>query len=224
MSDDSSGWKAGEFVRRIKRLGKEREVAVRFERKRGKGSHGTLYYGETGRTIVQDLKKELPTGTLHPMLDAARPHEGGSRVMRQFAYPVTLAPEKAGGFTVRFRDLPEAITSGEDRADALVQAADCLEEAIAGRIADGLDIPEASSGGRRQVLVPVAPLIAAKAALYLASREAGLPNVAIARRLGCDEKEVRRILDPRHPTKLPRIQQALAALGKRLTVAVEDAA
>ena len=69
MSDDRFRVKAGEFVRRIKRLGKEREVTVRFERKRGKGSHGTLYYGESGRTLVQDLNKELPTGTLHAMLE-----------------------------------------------------------------------------------------------------------------------------------------------------------
>jgi predicted RNA binding protein YcfA (HicA-like mRNA interferase family) len=33
----------------------------------GKGSHGTLYLGERGRTTVKDLKKELPTGTLRAM-------------------------------------------------------------------------------------------------------------------------------------------------------------
>jgi hypothetical protein len=32
------------------------------------------------------------------------------------------------------------------------------------------------------------------------------------------------MLDPRHPTKLPRIKEALEALGKRLVVSVEEAA
>ena len=32
-----------------------------------------------------------------------------------------------------FADFPEAITSGVGRADAVAQAADCLQEAIAGR-------------------------------------------------------------------------------------------
>lgn len=59
--------KAAEFVRKLKRLGQARRVAVRFVPHRGKGSHGTLYYG-SARTIVQDLKRELPTGTLHAML------------------------------------------------------------------------------------------------------------------------------------------------------------
>jgi mRNA interferase HicA len=60
--------KAAEFVRKVKRLGRTRAVEVRFVAKRGKGSHGTLYYGSS-RTIVQDLKRELPTGTLHAMLE-----------------------------------------------------------------------------------------------------------------------------------------------------------
>jgi mRNA interferase HicA len=59
--------RGAEFLRRIKRLGERRGIRVRFEVKRGKGSHGTLYFGSS-RTVVQDLKKELPIGTLHSML------------------------------------------------------------------------------------------------------------------------------------------------------------
>ena len=55
------------YLRRVKRAGESRRIAVRFEAKRGKGSHGTLYFGSS-RTILQDLKKELPVGTLHAML------------------------------------------------------------------------------------------------------------------------------------------------------------
>ena len=71
-------------------------------------------------------------------------------------------------------------------------------------------------------MVTVPAPIAAKAALYLAMREAKIKNTDLARRLGCDEKEVRRMLDPRHPTKLPRIQKALELLGKRLVVSMEE--
>lgn len=51
-----------------------------------------------------------------------------------------------------------------------------------------------------------------------------MTNVQLARKLACDEREVRRMLDPRHPTKLPRIKEALEVLGKRLVVGVEEAA
>ncbi|OFV99858.1 MAG: hypothetical protein A3F68_02815 [Acidobacteria bacterium RIFCSPLOWO2_12_FULL_54_10] len=54
-------------MRKVKRLGQARGIEVRFVAKRGKGSHGTLYYG-SARTMVQSLKRELPIGTLHAML------------------------------------------------------------------------------------------------------------------------------------------------------------
>ncbi|NOT53583.1 MAG: type II toxin-antitoxin system HicA family toxin [Deltaproteobacteria bacterium] len=56
-----------EFIRKVKRLGKDRGVAVQFVARRGKGSHGTLFYG-TRFTIVRNPKDELKTGTLHVML------------------------------------------------------------------------------------------------------------------------------------------------------------
>src|ERR1035437_3735613 len=43
----------------------------------------------------------------------------------------------------------------------------------------------------------------------------GMTNLQLARELGCDEKEVRRMLNPRHPTKLPRIKEALDVLRLR---------
>jgi antitoxin HicB len=73
-------------------------------------------------------------------------------------------------------------------------------------------------------MIPVPAPMAAKAALYLAMREARISNVEMARRLGCDEKEVRRMLNPRHATKLPRIQKALELLGRRLVVSMQEAA
>ena len=72
-------------------------------------------------------------------------------------------------------------------------------------------------------MVPVPAPTAAKAALYLALREAGITRLELAGRLGCDEKEVRRLLDPRHPSKLPRLEAALAQLGKRLVLEMRAA-
>ena len=141
--------------------------------------------------------------------------------MRNFTYPASLIPEDRGRFTVRFADLPEAITSGDTRSQALVNAADCLEEAVASRIVDGLDIPPASKPKRGAALVTLTGSMAAKTSLYLTMREQGVSRSDLARRVGVDEKEVRRMLDPRHATKLPRIEQALAVLGRRLIVSLE---
>lgn len=56
-----------EFIRKVKKLGKERGVTVQFMTRRGKGSHGTLFYGAQF-TIVRNPKDELKTGTFHTML------------------------------------------------------------------------------------------------------------------------------------------------------------
>jgi antitoxin HicB len=53
--------------------------------------------------------------------------------------------------------------------------------------------------------------------------EAGITKVQLARKLGIDEKEVRRLLDPHYGSKLPRIAQAINALGHRLVIGLEAA-
>jgi mRNA interferase HicA len=58
---------AVEFLRRVKKTARKRNVAYRWVPSHGKGSHGTLYFGDR-LTTVQDLNAELPKGTLHVML------------------------------------------------------------------------------------------------------------------------------------------------------------
>ena len=57
-----------EFIRKIKKSGRKNKVPVEFDVRRGKGSHGTLTYGERF-TIIRNAKDELKTGTLQAMLD-----------------------------------------------------------------------------------------------------------------------------------------------------------
>ena len=142
--------------------------------------------------------------------------------MQHFVYPASLMPdEQDGGFVVTFADLPEAITQGDDTADALRQGADCLEEAIAGRIRRHDCIPEPSPIEGSAYAIPLSAQMAAKAALYLALHQAGITQVELAVRLHCDEKEVRRLLDPRHASKLSRVESALAVLGHQLVVGMQ---
>ncbi len=56
-----------ELLKKLKKLGKQNNIVVRFETKRGKGSHGTLYYGNR-KTILKDRKKEIGPGLLRKML------------------------------------------------------------------------------------------------------------------------------------------------------------
>jgi antitoxin HicB len=141
--------------------------------------------------------------------------------MRQFIYPVKLTRDrKDGGYVVACRDLPEAITQGDTIEKALSEAEGALQAAIEGRIEDGMEIPVPSRAKRGERMVSTPITTALKAAVYLAMREQQVSKSELARRMDLDEKEARRMLDPRHPTRVPTLERALAVLGRRAEIAV----
>ena len=118
------------------------------------------------------------------------------------------------------RDLPEAISQAEATEDCEEVASGCLQAALEARIRHEMELPQPSKPKAREVLIAPPAGTAAKAALYVAMREAGVSKMELARRLGVDEKEVRRMLDPGHGSKLPRIAEAIEALGRHLRIAL----
>ena len=141
--------------------------------------------------------------------------------MNRFQYPVMLKSSDEGGYVVTCRDLPQLITQGEDRQDALAQAMDAMDEVFAAYMIEGIEFPEPSKARRGEHLVAPPAETMAKAALYIALRQAGISTMQLAKRLGVDEKEVRRLLDPHYGSKLPRIAQAISLLGQRLVIDLE---
>ena len=142
--------------------------------------------------------------------------------MDQFQYAVKLAPSEEGGYIVTCRDLPQLITQGENEAHALAEAADAMDEVFAAYMLGGLVLPTPSRLRKQEHWVSPPAVTMAKAALYIAMGESGITKVQLAKRLGVNEKEVRRLLDPHYGSKLPRIDQAIALLGKRLTIGLQS--
>jgi len=143
--------------------------------------------------------------------------------MQMFEYRALFEPGDEDGIVVSFPDVPEAITQGDDRADAYAQAREALGLALLTYPRRGLPLPLPKARGRDLVAIPVEPEIAAKLAVLERFRAAGISKTELARLLGKDEKEVRRILDPMHATKLPALAAALEAMGQRLVIGVEAA-
>ena len=141
--------------------------------------------------------------------------------MNRFQYAVLLSPAEEGGYVVTCRDLPELVTQGDSVEDALEQASDAMDEVFATYLTEGLDFPEPTKARRRERMVAPPLETVAKAALYVAMRRAGISKMQLAKRLGVDEKEVRRLLDPHYGSKLPRIAKAIRVLGQRLVIGVE---
>lgn len=143
--------------------------------------------------------------------------------MKRFQYAVFLTSAEVGGYVVTCRDLSQLITQGEDKQDALEQAADAMQEVFATYMIDGIDFPTPTKAKRGEHLIAPPAETLAKAALYVAMREAGISKMQLAKQLGVDEKEVRRLLDPHYRSKLPRLAHAISLLGQRLVIGLEPA-
>jgi antitoxin HicB len=139
-------------------------------------------------------------------------------------YPLVLETDENGTVIAQAIDVPEAITVGRDAAEAVARAGDALVAALRAYIDDGRTIPLPSRPKRGQASAVLPPMVAAKLAIYRAMRDASLTQIAMAGRLGCDPRQVRRLLDLDHRSRLDQLEAALAALGKRLVLEVQDAA
>lgn len=136
-----------------------------------------------------------------------------------FAYPLLFKSEE-GGWVITCRDLPELVSQAAKGEDRVEVAEGALQAAIEGRLLlkRELPIPSAARGDEVMVTLPVET--ATKAALHLMVAEEKVSKSDLARRIDLDEKEVRRLLDPQHSSKVPRIADALAAYGRRLQISV----
>ena len=144
--------------------------------------------------------------------------------MFAFAYPAKLTAGSDGRVLVEFVDLPRVATDGKDDREAMDEAMDALGSDLSIRLSRREEIPEPSAAKRGQRWVPVPLWLAPKLGLYLAMRDQQVNNSELARRLGVHERVIRRMLDPEHASKAGKLQAALAAMGKQMTVEIRDAA
>jgi antitoxin HicB len=144
--------------------------------------------------------------------------------MRSYIYRARWeCGDQRGNIVVTFPDVPEIVTQGRGEADARAMAEEAHGLGLLSYLAHGKPLPKPRAKGRNLVDIAVAPDVAAKLAVLESFTAAGITKSELTRRIGKDEKEVRRILDPKHPTKLPALTAALRALGKRLVVGVMEA-
>ena len=85
--------------------------------------------------------------------------------MRTFVYAARFEPGDEGGLVVTFPDVPEAITQGDNEADAIKQAQEALGLALLTYPGRDLPIPDAKAKGQGLTAIAVLPEVAAKIAV-----------------------------------------------------------
>lgn len=158
---------------------------------------------EPGTGLVEKIKRDVGLKQVRHAALPSDPERG-----RQWH-----GPRDISGFS-------EAATFGEDREEVLRRAVDALETAIQGRTGDREDVPLPSSG---EPTIELPGQTSLKVLLYRALRERKLHKATLARRRGWKPRQVDRLLDLRHASRLEQLEAAFTALGKQIDVVVPDA-
>src|ERR1051325_10438713 len=111
-------------------------------------------------------------------------------------YPVSLTRDDNKTFLVQFPDVPEAVTFGDTRDEALSRAVDALLTVFDAYMKDRRDIPEPSLAKGLAVEVPA--LETAKIELYRTMRQAQVGKAELAKRLQWHLPQVDRVLAMKH--------------------------
>jgi antitoxin HicB len=143
--------------------------------------------------------------------------------MNAFAYPARFTADEDGRILVTFRDFARGATDGADRAEAMDEAVDFLESVLAEYVHNGKDIPTPSLARRNEIQVSPSAVTAAQIALYSAMRREKVAPKDLAKRLHVPVAEIRQLTNLANYPPLQTIERALAALGHRLTVALDAA-
>lgn len=135
-------------------------------------------------------------------------------------FPALFDPAPEGGFTVTFRDVPEAITEGDTLEEAEAMALDALVTAMEFYFDDGRPVPAPSKAkaGERVVALPAS--VVAKVHLLNARLASKMKSVDVARAMGIKPQELARVYDLKHATKIDTVAAALLAMGYELQLAI----
>ncbi|MBI4876126.1 MAG: type II toxin-antitoxin system HicB family antitoxin [Acidobacteria bacterium] len=140
-------------------------------------------------------------------------------------FPVILEPDEKSGWTVLFPDLPYGVTQGDTVGECLTRAQEVILLVLEDLMAGNKPIPVPRRRRGRRVHYVTLPLLeSAKIELHESMRAGGVTKAALARRMKLHRQQVDRLLDLGHGSRLDQVEAAFAALGKRLSFTVEDAA
>ena len=137
-------------------------------------------------------------------------------------YPVQINFNKDDNrYFVKFLDIPEAITEGENEEEAFFNASEVLTLAIEGRLEEGMEVPQPSQCTNNQKLVSTS--VRAQAALLIrwAKLHGEHTTSEIARSLNTSWPAVSRLENPRHWPSLRQLEKVANVLGQQLIISME---
>lgn len=137
-------------------------------------------------------------------------------------YLLHLTVDSNGAWLATCAEVPEFASVGMDEGELLLNALDGMETAIEMYIDSRRPVPLPAArrphAKERRLRLPAQ--VVAKVMLHNEMVAQGVRKAELARRLHMHMPQVDRLLDVRHATRLDKLEEAVRALGKNLTIAV----
>ncbi len=122
---------------------------------------------------------------------------------------------------VTFPDIDDAFTCGDNHDDALFMANDVLSFVIDKiYFEEGKAVPMPSPVKKDMVAISLDETASMKVMLHNEMVKQHVIKAELARRMNIAPQHIKRLLNPKVPTKLTTLSEAFAALGKRLEIRV----
>ncbi|MDI3471046.1 MAG: hypothetical protein OJF62_003109 [Pseudolabrys sp.] len=139
-------------------------------------------------------------------------------------YLLDVEKDDNGTFLVTCPSFPEVTTFAGDKADVFHNGLAAIEEAIAARIADGVDIPAGATAAqvakRKGSWVKLPLMTALKAELYRTMRQQGMTRAELMRQLKWKRNSVDRLFRIDHASRPDQIESAFKVLHKDVDVRI----
>ena len=134
-------------------------------------------------------------------------------------YPAIFT--KSGkGYVVSFRDIPEALTQGDNFEEAVLMAEDALMTSLDFYFEDNRLVPMPSQAQSGDVLIELPASAFIKLLLLNTMLEERVTQSVLAKRMGVKPQQVTRLVNLKHTTKIDNLSCAFKALGRELCVNV----
>lgn len=134
-------------------------------------------------------------------------------------YPARFQKER-DGYVVTFRDIPEALTSGATKKEAMEMAADALATAMEFYFEDRRPVPMPTKARKGEELVELPASVAVKVLLLNEMLKENMTPSKLAKKLDTSPQTITRIVDLHHATKIDTLADAFKAMGKTLSFSV----
>lgn len=145
-----------------------------------------------------------------------------SSLATDFCYPFTVEKQGKESFLIQFPHVPEALTEGASKEEAVSLAQDCLIAALGFYVKAWRPLPLPHISKNNEYVVNLPAIILAKLHLIKEMQEQNVSISQLAKRLRLTKQHVQDLVNLDKPAMFLFIEDAFSALNKRLIISISD--